>query len=118
MENVQIRFKEMRLQLGLTQPQIAEILGIKTAMWQKLESGRTPDPRTSTIANICNTLGISSDWLLGIDRGEGTEVANLSAQMRNEVYRASKAIQKGGLSNKEKQAIIEQLQALIDQLNK
>lgn len=66
MENVQIRFKELRLKLGMTQPEIAEKLGVKTAMWQKLESGRTPDPRTSTIANICKTLDISADWLLGL----------------------------------------------------
>lgn len=118
MENVQIRFKELRLQLGMTQPQIAEMLGIKTAMWQKLESGRTPDPRTSTIANICNTLGVSSDWLLGIDRGEDTAVLSQANQIRNEVHKASKALQKGGLSESDKQAIIDQLQALIDQLSK
>ena len=72
MEFIQIRFKELRTKLGMTQPAIAEKLGWKTAMWQKLESGRTPDPRVSTIAHICNTLNVSSDWLLGLAE-EGSE---------------------------------------------
>lgn len=70
MDFVYIRFKEIRQELGLTQPAIAEKLGMKTAMWQKLESGRTPDPRVSTIVHICQTLGVSADKLLGLE-GEG-----------------------------------------------
>lgn len=67
MDFVQIRFKELRQKLGLSQPAIAEKLGMKTAMWQKLEYGTTPDPRASTIVHICKTLGVSSDWLLGLE---------------------------------------------------
>lgn len=66
MDFIQIRFKELRLKLGMTQPAIAEKLGMKTAMWQKLESGRTPDPRVSTIVHICQTLNVSADWLMGL----------------------------------------------------
>ena len=111
------KLKQIRTNSNKTQAEFALLLGMEQPNYQRLERG-VLDIRLSMLSNICDTLGISADWLLGIDRGEGTEVANLSAQMRNEVYRASKAIQKGGLSNKEKQAIIEQLQALIDQLNK
>ena len=67
MEFVQIRFKELRTSLKLTQPEIADKLGMKTAMWQKLESGRTPDPRASTIVHICKKLGVSANWLLGLE---------------------------------------------------
>ena len=66
MDFIQIRFHDLRIKLGLTQPAIAEKLGMKTAMWQKLETGRTPDPRASTIAHICKTLDVSADWLLGL----------------------------------------------------
>ncbi len=69
MDSVQIRFKELRQKLGLSQPAIAEKLGMKTAMWQKLEYGTTPDPRSSTIFHICKTLGVSADWLLGLEDG-------------------------------------------------
>lgn len=67
MENTQFRFKELRINLGMTQPGIAEKLGMKTQMWQKLETGRTPDPRASTIVHICKTFNISANWLLGLD---------------------------------------------------
>ena len=69
MDSVQIRFKELRQKLGLSQPAIAEKLGMKTAMWQKLEYGTTPDPRSSTIFHICKTLGVSADWLLRLEDG-------------------------------------------------
>lgn len=66
MEFVQMRFKELRQFLGMTQLEISTKLGWQVAMWQKLESGRTPDPRASTIAHICKTLNVSADWLLGL----------------------------------------------------
>ena len=66
MQNVQIRFLELRQQLNLTQSQIAEKLGIKQQAWARFESGGVPDPRTSTIIHICKTLNVSADWLLGL----------------------------------------------------
>lgn len=67
MDFAQIRFKELRTRLGLTQTEIAAKLGMNQVTWQKLESRTTPDPRASTIVHICKTLGVSSDWLLGLD---------------------------------------------------
>ncbi len=66
MDFVQIRFKELRNKLGMTQTEIAAKLGMNQVTWQKLESGKTPDPRTSTIVHICKTLDVSADWLLGL----------------------------------------------------
>lgn len=66
MDNAQIRFHELRLYLGLSQTQIADKLGMKFQHWQKLESGRTQDPRISTIAHICKTFNVSADWLMGL----------------------------------------------------
>ena len=66
MSTVQERLKEARQALGLTQTEIAAKLGMKQATWQKLESGKTPDMRISTLKHICETLNISSDWLLGL----------------------------------------------------
>ena len=66
MDIAQMRFKELRIKLGLTQPQIAEKLGMVTATWQKLEYGKTSDPRASTIVHICKTLNVSADWLMGL----------------------------------------------------
>lgn len=66
MEFVQVRLKETRIRLGKTQTELAETLGMKQATYQKLESGKTPDMRISTLVHICKTLDISADWLLGL----------------------------------------------------
>lgn len=67
MDFVQIRFKELRNKLDMTQTEIAAKLGMNQVTWQKLESGKTPDPRASTIVHICKTLGVSANWLLGLE---------------------------------------------------
>lgn len=67
MEFVQVRFKELRQMLGLSQREIAKELGMKQPTWAKLESGGVPDPRASTIAHICKTYNVSADWLLGFE---------------------------------------------------
>lgn len=66
MEFIHIRFKELRLNLGLTQTQMAEKLGMKQQAWARFEAGGVPDPRCSTIVLICKTFGVSADWLLGL----------------------------------------------------
>ena len=70
MQNSQVRFKELRQKLGLSQLEICELLGMKQPTWQKLESGTTADPRASTIVHICKTLGVSADWLLGLNKAK------------------------------------------------
>lgn len=82
MESLQRRLKQKRLELGLTQTEISEKLGMKQATYQKLESGKTPDMRISTLMHICKTLRVSSDWLLGIE--ENPEKLLEKAQKRAE----------------------------------
>ena len=70
MEFIQMRFKELRLALGLSQAEIAEKLGMHQTAWGRFETGKVPDPRVSTIYHICRTFDITSDWLIGLsDRG-------------------------------------------------
>ena len=63
---LQKRLKETRIKSGLTQVQAAELLGMKQATYQKIESGTTGDIRISTFYHICKTFDISADWLLGL----------------------------------------------------
>lgn len=67
MEITQMRFKELRLNLGLSQAEIAEKLGMHQTAWGRFETGKVPDPRASTIQHICKTFNVSADWLLGLD---------------------------------------------------
>lgn len=66
MENIHLRFREIRLANGLTQTEMADKLGMKQPAWARLENGGVPDPRSSTIFDICKTFNISADWLLGL----------------------------------------------------
>lgn len=62
----QTRLKEARISRNLTQTQLAEKLNLSQQAYQRLEAGATTDMRISTLKNICKTLSISSDWLLGL----------------------------------------------------
>lgn len=66
MENARIRFKELRQLLGMTQVEIADKLGMPQTAWSRLEIGKVPDPRASTIILVCKTFNVSADWLMGL----------------------------------------------------
>lgn len=67
MENYGTRLKQARKQKGYTQTEIARLMDIPQQNWQRYESGKL-DLKMSTIWKICKTLGISADWLLGLDQ--------------------------------------------------
>ena len=67
MENRELRLKEAREALKLTQTDIATRLGMAQQTYQKIESGKAENIRISTLKHICKTLGISADWLLGLE---------------------------------------------------
>ena len=61
---------------GLTQTEMADKLGMKQPAWARLENGGVPDPRSSTIVELCKQFSVDANWLLGLkhnfqkDRGE------------------------------------------------
>lgn len=65
MENIHIRLKELRKSLNLTQSEMAAQLGMAQPAWARLESGGVPDPRCSTIVQICKKFNVDPRWLLG-----------------------------------------------------
>lgn len=74
MYNFPNRLKQLRLNYGMTQMQIADKLSMTYQEYQKIESGKTII-RVDKLFHICETLAVSSDWLLGLksdiqDRGE------------------------------------------------
>lgn len=65
MQNYGERLKNARKQKGLTQTELAEKLGITQKSYQRMETGNH-DLKMSTIYQLCKTLEISSDWLIGL----------------------------------------------------
>ena len=64
-EDVGRKMKERRLQLNLTQREVAEQLGVAQPVYQRFERGIF-ECNYSQLASICKLLDISADYLLGL----------------------------------------------------
>lgn len=58
------RLKKTRLEKGLTQKQIAELLGISYQNYQQWERG-TRNPKENTVQMIADVLDVSAEYLTG-----------------------------------------------------
>lgn len=72
MNNYGTRLKAFRKEKGLTQVQAANMIGVSQQNYQRYETGKL-DLKMSTIHNICTSLQMSSDLLLGISVGPGSD---------------------------------------------
>lgn len=59
------RLKELRLEAGLTQAQLADKLNISSSTIGMYEQGRR-EPDNDTLTKLCAELNTSVDYLLGI----------------------------------------------------
>ncbi len=60
------RLRELRIEKGLTQKEVAAALEISVSCYGGYEQGyREPDLKT--LINICKMFEISSDYLLGLE---------------------------------------------------
>ncbi len=58
------RLKELRVQEGLSQLEMAKLLGTSQASLSKWEND-VQEPCIEDIVKICNTLNVSCDYILG-----------------------------------------------------
>ena len=63
-----LKLKEIRLRVGLTQVQLAEIVGVSQANVSAWELGQS-DPSTDTVRKIAAALHCTTDELLGVEKG-------------------------------------------------
>ena len=71
--------KELRLNAGLTQQQLATQLGVtKTVVSYYELHTRTPSPEI--LVKLAAIFHVSSDYLLGIERGKTIDVCGLDEQ--------------------------------------
>lgn len=59
------RLKERRLQLEMTQTDVAEKLGVAQSVYQRFEKG-TFECNYCQLRDLCRILDLSSDFLLGL----------------------------------------------------
>ncbi|MBQ9966082.1 MAG: helix-turn-helix transcriptional regulator [Clostridia bacterium] len=73
------RLKELRLQAGLTQKQLADQLGITKSVVSFYElRERTPSPEV--LIKLAAVFHVSSDFLLGIERGKSLDITGLNTE--------------------------------------
>lgn len=59
------RLKELRLENGMTQQQIASLLNIRQQSYTRYENG-TGEPSLQTLIKLAEIFSVSTDYLLGI----------------------------------------------------
>ena len=64
MKNLGETIKSLRLEKGLTQPQLAELVGVSNGMISIWENNIN-EPKASYIKSLANVLDVSADVLLG-----------------------------------------------------
>lgn len=65
------RFKELRVESGLSQRQVAKVFGVSQTSIERWESGATKTD-IDTLICICKYFGASADYLLGLENEDGT----------------------------------------------
>ena len=74
-----LRLKEMRMQAGLTQKQLADQIGITKSVVSFYElRERTPSPEV--LVKLATVFHVSTDYLLGIERGKSIDITGLDAE--------------------------------------
>lgn len=69
MEKFKDRLEELRK--GKTQKEFAELIGFPKNTYTNWARG-IRQPSAENIAQICTRLGVSADWLLGLDSGDSS----------------------------------------------
>ena len=64
MANFSDRLKELRKAKGVTQRQVAELLGVTERNYQRYEYDLV-DPAASTVSKLADYFGVTTDYLLG-----------------------------------------------------
>lgn len=75
------RLKQIRIERGLQQEDVAEILNLHRATISRYENNQR-EPDINTLINIAKHFDISIDWLLGITDRK-VSVNNLNSQVNN-----------------------------------
>lgn len=66
------RLREIRQERGISQVELAKIIQTTNDSVYSWEKGRS-QPSIDAIRKLCVALGVSSDYLLGLEREDGTK---------------------------------------------
>lgn len=66
MNEFKIRLKEARKDIGFSQKEVADSVGVSVSCYANYEQGLR-EPSLKVLAKLCECLDVSSDYLLGIE---------------------------------------------------
>lgn len=74
-----VRLRKLRKEKNLTQKQLAALIGVQNSIISFYEMGdRLPSP--DVIIKLSAVLHVSSDYLLGIEKGETIDISGLNEE--------------------------------------
>lgn len=81
------RLKELRMQRGYTQEELADLLGVHPRQIHRYEANDV-DPSSTVVSRIATTFGVTSDYLLGLTDDPVGRIAeaDLSANERRLIF--------------------------------
>jgi len=68
------RVRKRRSELGLTQEQLSAATGLKQFHISRIESGDIKDVKGETLVRLARALRVRTDFLLGLEAVEGSEL--------------------------------------------
>lgn len=68
------RVRQRRSALGLTQEQLSAATGLKQFHISRIESGDIKDVKGETLVRLARALRVRTDFLLGLEAVEGSEL--------------------------------------------
>ena len=71
------RLKERRRARGLTQARLAEAARVSQGLIARIERGNVLDPAASIIRRLANALGVTADWLIGMNDDDPADASLL-----------------------------------------
>lgn len=94
------RLRTLRRERNLTQKQLAELIGVQHTIISFWELGdRIPSP--SMLVKLACTLHVSTDYLLGIEKGESVDISRLQESDKTIVRALVNSLnEKGELASK------------------
>lgn len=68
------RVRKRRRELGLTQAQLSATTGLRQFHISRIESGHIKDVKGETLGRLARALRVRTDFLLGVEAVEGSEL--------------------------------------------
>ena len=83
------RIKDLRINAGLTQEQLGDLVGLQKSAIAKYENGKTENMKRNVIKKMAEVLGVSPSYLMGFDEDTPYYIDPEAARLAQEIANRS-----------------------------